>query len=367
MKKGDKVRLLFEYGNPETTIKQVYEDTDSYVLEGRGDNRYPGSCIILSREWNKMHFKQGVEVRVKSLEWYEKNKDPESEIIYGGESGYQFEPHMTKYCGKVFKISRVLLKDCYKLEGHGNLVFLGDWLDPYTDKPNLKELDRSLTEALSKETPESLEHWINSKEELLFLVGDEVMVTHGKLKGRIGTVTDIEKTEDGEYTVSVDIPEHGVYVQDMSYFKRSPKKPLLSELIRGCGERKFYNPLLGEITATPSEDGRIIHIHYGGITIDISPDGTDSDGNMVLFPSRTQRDWDGFRESMMEEEISEYVRGCIDDEALDDTNYSIASGCLRRGLELSLKYTRQEIIKFLNKKNDEIYDSVFNKEEHSKD
>ena len=51
-----------------------------------------------------------------------------------------------------------------------------------------------------------------------YKVGDKVIVTSGKLEGRVGTVVEIEHI-DGGITVSVDIPSWGVYVHDSFYFE----------------------------------------------------------------------------------------------------------------------------------------------------
>ena len=60
-----------------------------------------------------MKYKQGDRVRIKSLEWYNKNKDIAGDIRY--KSGPRFSSNMKKYCGQTMTI-RYVYSDAYRME-----------------------------------------------------------------------------------------------------------------------------------------------------------------------------------------------------------------------------------------------------------
>lgn len=101
--------------------------------------------------------------------------------------------------------------------------------------------------------------------------------------------------DDIGYNIKIINPSDDEYTTHISY--NTPiqivnnKKLNLCELLKDRENEIFYNPLLGNVTVTPSPDGKLLHVHQGGFTVDIASDGTDSDGNMALFPSKEQRDW----------------------------------------------------------------------------
>ena len=57
-----------------------------------------------------MKYKIGDKVKVKSLDWYNQNKDEFGEVKCGG---YVFPYPMTKHCGKTVTIRCINTKDCY--------------------------------------------------------------------------------------------------------------------------------------------------------------------------------------------------------------------------------------------------------------
>ena len=64
-----------------------------------------------------MQYKVGDKVKIKSLEWYNANKNSEGSVIFKHTSAeYDYEMHFTKddsqYCGKVLTIGGIL-DDCY--------------------------------------------------------------------------------------------------------------------------------------------------------------------------------------------------------------------------------------------------------------
>ena len=76
-----------------------------------------------------MKYKKGDTVKIKSLDWYNKNKD---------EYGYYdavllFSPSMSKYCGKIATITDVL-KNCYRLDIDVEDPWL--WTDEMLEEPD---------------------------------------------------------------------------------------------------------------------------------------------------------------------------------------------------------------------------------------
>ena len=67
-----------------------------------------------------MRFKVGDRVRIKSIDWYNKNKDEYDYIDFGK---HMFYPLMSKYCGKVFTIDYVY-SDFYTMNNNDY-----DWTD----------------------------------------------------------------------------------------------------------------------------------------------------------------------------------------------------------------------------------------------
>ena len=57
-----------------------------------------------------MKYKVGDKVKVKSLDWYNQNKDEFGQVKCGG---YIFPYPMTKHCGKTVTIRCINTKDCY--------------------------------------------------------------------------------------------------------------------------------------------------------------------------------------------------------------------------------------------------------------
>ena len=143
-----------------------------------------------------------------------------------------------------------------------------------------------------------------------FGIGDKVKFRNSKIKivrRRFASPYDNEahysvETLDGQSPINVVESDLEPYteektmeeVKDYPPYLDRPKtvvsnEPNLCELLKGCDDEIFYNPLLGNVTVTPSNDGKLLHVHQGGFTVDIAADGTDSDGNMALFPSKEQR------------------------------------------------------------------------------
>lgn len=74
----------------------------------------------------------------------------------------------------------------------------------------------------------------------------------------------------------------------------------LSEIFNKNKDKIFYNPLLGDVYVSRDSFGpRKYHMkstRYGGLEGPISEEGKDMDGNLAIFPSKTQRDWNKWLE-----------------------------------------------------------------------
>lgn len=66
------------------------------------------------------YYKVGDKVRIKSIDWYNENKDYDKGIIYFEES-FDFTESMSKYCGQIATITYIIEKyDEYKINlDHG--------------------------------------------------------------------------------------------------------------------------------------------------------------------------------------------------------------------------------------------------------
>lgn len=72
-----------------------------------------------------MRYKKGDKVRVKSLDWYNTNKNPEDAIIFEGFN--IFDESMSEFCGKVVTIEHCNTKhNYYDIEEDGKVNY---WTD----------------------------------------------------------------------------------------------------------------------------------------------------------------------------------------------------------------------------------------------
>ena len=79
-----------------------------------------------------MKYKEGDKVKVKSLDWYNKNKNERGNVRLKGES---FVDEMSKYCGKEVTISK-LYNNKYSISENDRWV----WTEEMFEDTNMKEL-----------------------------------------------------------------------------------------------------------------------------------------------------------------------------------------------------------------------------------
>ena len=124
-----------------------------------------------------LKYKVGDKVRIKSLDWYNENRDPKHGFVFFG-NGICFYSHMSKYCGKTMTISEIV-DCCYVM---AECVY-----------DNCNWTDKMIEELVEEAT----------EPELKFKVGDKV-ITDTNMKGKI-----IEVVEEGWYRVEFE-PYNGI-------------------------------------------------------------------------------------------------------------------------------------------------------------
>ena len=72
-----------------------------------------------------LKFKVGDKVRVKSLEWYDSNKNAEGKVYKNGISDIHFSEGMTFWCGKIVQIKKIY-GDTYIVDG--SFCYWQDWM-----------------------------------------------------------------------------------------------------------------------------------------------------------------------------------------------------------------------------------------------
>lgn len=76
-----------------------------------------------------MKYKIGDKVKIKSLDWYNDNRDYYGNVECGF---YYFTEEMTKYCGKILTIGEIYRND-YELQEGENFIWTDDMFDSIID------------------------------------------------------------------------------------------------------------------------------------------------------------------------------------------------------------------------------------------
>lgn len=153
-----------------------------------------------------MRYKAGDKVRIKSLDWYNENKD---EYGYVRCTNFLFTPEHSKYCGCEFTISHIteFQIPSYVMEGNGH-----EWTDEMIE--GLVE-EESQSKEMSKENAKHYWKVINGGSKPKFKVGDKVtldlypcVVTTVEWKGDseyVGYVYTVRGTDFGKKVKEVDL------------------------------------------------------------------------------------------------------------------------------------------------------------------
>lgn len=97
----------------------------------------------------ELKFKVGDKVRVKSLEWYNENKNADGNVRKDENSGIFFAEGMTYWCGKIVQIKKIN-SDFYIVDG--SLLYWQDWM--LEDEPVAEEKQEQLLKRNNMETKE---------------------------------------------------------------------------------------------------------------------------------------------------------------------------------------------------------------------
>lgn len=118
-----------------------------------------------------MKYKVGDKVKIKSLDWYNANRDYNGNVECGF---YYFIEEMTKYCGKILTIGDVYRNE-YELQEGENFIWTDEMFDSIIENPDDVE---------SKTTSEQM---VNLKMICEYL--DKELYTSYDLLGNIQTVS----------------------------------------------------------------------------------------------------------------------------------------------------------------------------------
>lgn len=98
----------------------------------------------------KLRFKVGDKVRVKSLEWYNRNKDVEG-FVYDRMDDIPFKKGMSKWCGKIVQIREVYTDGYWDTDAS---IYWKDWMleDEVVTEEKKEQLNKNyMKEILTKE------------------------------------------------------------------------------------------------------------------------------------------------------------------------------------------------------------------------
>ena len=86
-----------------------------------------------------MKYKVGDKVKIKSLDWYNANRDYNGNVECGF---YYFIEEMTKYCGKILTIGEVYRNE-YELQEGENFIWTDEMFDSIIENPDDVESEAS--------------------------------------------------------------------------------------------------------------------------------------------------------------------------------------------------------------------------------
>ena len=92
-----------------------------------------------------MKYKVGDKVKIKSLDWYNANRDYNGNVECGF---YYFIEEMTKYCGKILTIGEVYRNE-YELQEGENFIWTDEMFDSIIENPDDVESKTSSEQMVS--------------------------------------------------------------------------------------------------------------------------------------------------------------------------------------------------------------------------
>ena len=96
-----------------------------------------------------MKYKVGDKVKIKSLDWYNKNKDEDGEVCVYGDSYAIFIQVMTKFCGQTVTISEVV-DDLYGILEDGGDYSWADYMIECLIEPAIENKPQEKMVSLDK-------------------------------------------------------------------------------------------------------------------------------------------------------------------------------------------------------------------------
>ena len=82
-----------------------------------------------------MKYKVGDKVKIKSLDWYNDNRDYNGNVECGF---YYFIEEMSKYCGKILTIGKIYRNDSYILQEDENFIWTDEMFDSIIEKDDVE-------------------------------------------------------------------------------------------------------------------------------------------------------------------------------------------------------------------------------------
>ena len=79
-----------------------------------------------------MKYKVGDKVKIKSLDWYNANRDYDGNVECGF---YYFIEEMSKYCGKILTIGEIYRNNRYVLQEDENFAWSDEMFDSNIENP----------------------------------------------------------------------------------------------------------------------------------------------------------------------------------------------------------------------------------------
>lgn len=123
----------------------------------------------------KLKYKVGDKVRVKSLEWYNENKNFEGNVYTEENTGIYFSEFMSNLCGKIVQIEKV--NGDYSYYVNGSSLFWQDWMfEPVTEEKQEDIQEEKKEEKRNKIVEASLQP-ITKEEAKKLLIGTKFFCT----------------------------------------------------------------------------------------------------------------------------------------------------------------------------------------------
>jgi hypothetical protein len=167
-------------------------------------------------------YKIGQKVRVKSLDWYNKNKDEDGDISCGE---FDFVKGMKKFCSEVFTISENVGDGYLMLEDKHGYVWTDEMIDCLAEYESKNTEDINRESYVKAESNKYFQEYMNS----LCKEHDEMI--EGLMKD--GTIVDYVKESNDRYRIVID-PRFDIEVDEGEYYAVRRKKEYPKTFLGCC-------------------------------------------------------------------------------------------------------------------------------------